>query len=83
MKILMNSLGVALSSIGAYLVWHYIAQLNFADKEGFLRGEGRLIVPDVTPQMIKKFQFEKLMSKIGLGLILTGGVLQIVSNYLS
>ena len=83
MKILMNSLGIALSTIGAYLVWRYIARLNFADEEGFSRGEGRLVVPSVTPEMIKKFKLEKLLSKIGFGLILAGGILQIISNYLA
>ena len=83
MKVFINSLGVALSALGAYLVWHYIAQLNFADRDAFLKGQGRLVVPTVTPEMINKFNFEKSMSDFGIGLILLGGVLQIASNYLA
>ena len=82
MKILMNSLGVVLTTIGACLVWYYIAQLSFADKESYVRGEGKLIVPTVTAEMVKKYKFEMLMSKVGIGLIIAGGILQIISNYL-
>ena len=35
MKSLINSIGVGLSTIGAFLVWRYIAQLNFIDKNSY------------------------------------------------
>lgn len=82
MKIFLNSLGVALATLGAFLVWHFIAQLNFADKEAFLRGQGILTVPSPSEEDIKKFKREIFLSRLGLTLILAGGTIQIVSNYL-
>ena len=82
MKVCLNSLGVALATIGAFLVWYFIGQLNFADKDAFLKGDGKLIVPTVTTEMIEKLRIEMLLSKLGLALIVIGGILQIVSNYI-
>lgn len=83
MKTTTNSLGVALATLGAFLVWYFIAQLNFADKEAYLKGEGVLTVPSPTPEDIKKLKREIFLSRVGLFLILVGGALQIISNYLS
>jgi hypothetical protein len=82
MKIFLNSLGVAFSTIGAFLVWHFIAQLNFADREAYIRGEGVMTIPDPSPEDIRKFKSEIFFSRVGLALIILGGVLQIFSNYL-
>lgn len=83
MKLLISSIGIALATIGAYIVWHFIAQLNFADKEAYLKGEGVLTVPNPTPEEVKKFKREIFFSKIGLFFILIGGVLEIVANYMN
>jgi len=48
-----------------------------------LKGEGKLTVPSPTPEDIKKLKREIFFSKVGLVLILVGGSLQIISNYLS
>jgi hypothetical protein len=82
MKVCLNSLGVTLATIGAFLVWYFIGQLNFADRDTFLKGNGKLIVPTVTTEMIKKLRIEMLLSKLGLALIVIGGILQIASNYI-
>ena len=34
-KNFVNSSGIAFSSIGAYLVWRYLTEINFADKEAY------------------------------------------------
>jgi hypothetical protein len=82
MKVCLNSLGVTLATIGVFLVWYFIGQLNFADRDTFLKGNGKLIVPTVTTEMIKKLRIEMLLSKLGLALIVIGGILQIASNYI-
>lgn len=82
MKSYINSLGVVLATIGAYLIWRNIAQVNFADKEAFLRGKGILTIPNPTPEDIKKLRLEITLSKLGLGLILIGGLLQMTSNFM-
>ena len=58
MKVCLNSLGVTLATIGVFLVWYFIGQLNFADRDTFLKGNGKLIVPTVTTEMIKKLRIE-------------------------
>ena len=82
MKIHLNSLGVICASVGAFLVWRYITELNFADKEAYLRGEGSLTVPVPSALDIKRFKRSVALSKTGLLLILIGGLFQVVSNYL-
>jgi hypothetical protein len=82
MKINLNSLGVICASIGAFLVWRYLTELNFSDKEAYLRGEGILTVPDPSALDIRRFKRSVALSKAGLILILIGGLLQVVSNYL-
>lgn len=83
MKILINTLGIISSTLGSFLVWRYLTELNWADKEAFLKGKGVLTVPSPTEEEIKKFKRQLRLSKLGLGLILLGGAIQIVSNYLS
>src|SRR5260370_3381121 len=77
-----NSIGVFLSAVGAFLVWFFIAQLNFADKAEYLKGRGRMEIPDPSQADIRKLKRRIFLSKIGLMLILIGGLLQIISNYL-
>ncbi|MDO9100262.1 hypothetical protein [Hydrogenophaga sp.] len=78
----MNSFGVLLATIGAYLVWRYLTELNFIDKEAYLRGEGVMAIPDPTPAEIASFKRSLRLSKLGLTLIALGGVAQIFSNHL-
>lgn len=81
LKIYINSIGIICASIGAFLVWRYLTELNFTDKDAYLKGEGLLVIPSPTPEDIKRFRRTVLLSKIGLGLILIGGVLQVISNH--
>lgn len=83
MKTHINTLGVIFSSIGSFFVWRYLTELNWADKEAFLKGKGVLTVPSPTEDDVKKFKYQLWLSKLGLGLILLGGALQVVSNYFS
>lgn len=74
--------GIALSAVGAFLVWRFLAEVNFADRKAFLQGKGVVHISDPTPKDIEKLRFEIRMSKVGLALILIGGLLQIVGNYM-
>jgi hypothetical protein len=82
MKIHLNSLGVICASVGAFLVWRYLTELNFADKEVYQRGEGSLTVPVPSALDIKRLKRSVALSKTGLMLILIGGLFQVVINYL-
>jgi hypothetical protein len=68
-----NSVGVFLSFAGAFLVWFFIAELNFADKAEYLKGHGRLEIPDPSPEDIKSLKRRVCLSRIGLILIIIGG----------
>ena len=83
MKTHINTLGIIYATLGSFLVWRYLTELNWADKEAFLKGESRMVIPSPSEQDVKKFKYQLRLSKLGLGLILLGGVLQVVSNYLS
>lgn len=82
MRIHINTLGIVFATLGSYLVWRYLTELNWADKEAFLRGEGVLTVPSPTVWDVKKFRCQLLLSKLGLMLIVFGGAIQVMSNYL-
>lgn len=82
MKTHLSTLGIIIATLGSYLVWRYLTELNFADKEAYLKGQGVLAVPDPTPSDIAKFKKSVRLSKLGLGLIFLGGFAQVVSNYL-
>jgi hypothetical protein len=81
MKSYLSTIGILLTSIGSFLVWKYLTELNWADKEAFKRGEGLLTVPSPTEADVRRFRRQIWLSKIGLTLILIGGAVQIVSNH--
>lgn len=81
MKTYLSTIGILLTSIGSFLAWKYLTELNWADKEAFLRGEGIFTVPSPTEADVIKFRRQLRLSKIGLALILIGGAVQIVSNH--
>ena len=82
-KVHINSLGILLATVGAFLVWRYLTELNWANKGAFLRGEGIFEIPSPKPEDIKKFKHQIFLSKVGVWFIFAGGILQIISNYLS
>ena len=82
MKTHMIAAGVALSAVGAFLIWYFVAELNFADKESYLKGQGRIAILDPSTEDIRKLRFKIGMSRLGLALILVGGLLQVVGTYI-
>jgi hypothetical protein len=82
MKTLINTIGIISATVGSAVVWYFIAQVNFADKEEYLKGNGVITIPDPKPADIKKLQREMLMSKVGIALIVIGGTFQVFSNYM-
>jgi hypothetical protein len=82
MKTHINTLGIIFATLGSFLVWKYLTELNWADKEAFLRGKGVMTIPSPTPEDVKKFKCQLRLSKLGLALIIFGGAIQIGSNYL-
>ena len=81
MKTHLNTLGIILATLGSFLVWKYLTELNWADKDAFLKGKGVMTIPSPSDADVKKFKYQLWMSKLGLGLIVFGGAVQIISNY--
>lgn len=81
MKTHINTLGIILTTLGAYLVWRYLTDLPFIDRKAFMSGDSVATVPASTPETRRKFGRQILLSQIGLGLIVLGGFIQVVSNY--
>lgn len=81
MKTHLSTLGIILTTIGSFLVWKYLTELNWADKDAFLKGKGVMTIPSPSEAGVKKFKYQLWMSKLGLGLIVFSGAVQIISNY--
>ena len=82
MRTHINTIGILLTVAGAYLVWRFLTVISFVDHDEYLKGNGVLTVPDPTPQDIKRYVWSIRLSKLGLGLIAIGSLLQIASNYM-
>ena len=39
MKSHINVAGIALSTMGAFLIWYFVAEINFADKKAYVQGK--------------------------------------------
>lgn len=83
MKTFVNTVGLILASLGSFVVWMYLGDLNMADPAELKKGKIVLVVPTSTPELCARLLREKKLSQFGLGLILLGGLLQVISNYLS
>ena len=81
MKAHLSTAGIIFTIIGALLIWFFLAELNFAKKDEYLKGIGEIEVPNPTPEDIEKFKRNICLSRIGIGLIVVGGFLEISSNY--
>ncbi len=46
----LNTLGIILTIVGAYLVWRYLTVISFVDHDEYLKGREVLTVPDPTPE---------------------------------
>jgi hypothetical protein len=82
MKIHINTLGIIFGCIGSFLVWRYLTELNWADKKSYLQGQGVMVIPSPIKEDINKFKLQLRLSKLGMTMILIGGLIQIISNYL-
>ena len=77
----LNSIGLVLDIIGALMLWRFVAEIAFADRDEFLKGHGQLRVFDPTPEQIGAFKRNMLFSRIGIGLLVVGFLFQLLSNY--
>jgi len=58
-------IGVAFACLGVFLVWRYLTEINFVDKEAYFRGEGMLTVPDRSAEALRLLKRAMLFVQIG------------------
>ena len=80
---LVNTIGLIAATVGSILVWFFLTEISTMDKDKFLNGVSEMVVHAVTPAAIKKLKWQLRLSKIGLNLIVLGGVLQAWSNFIN
>lgn len=76
-----SSVGLILDIVGALLLWRYVAEIDFAEKDEFLKGNAVLNVADPTPEEIRSYKRNVFISRIGVALLVIGFSLQVVGNY--
>jgi hypothetical protein len=80
-RITINSLGLALDIIGALMIWYFVAEVNYASKREFLRGNAEIDLADPSPEQISSYKNRVRLSRVGMGLLVLGFLLQLLSNY--
>lgn len=78
-----TAFGLLLDIVGAILLWHYVAEINFADKEEYLKGNALLELKDPTQEEINAFKKKILFTRVGIALLVIGFTLQLIGNYVS
>ena len=78
---LLNSTGLVFDIVGAILIWFFVAEVNFASKEEYLKGNAALVLDDPTPDKIAAFKRNTLMSRVGMVSLVIGFILQLASNF--
>lgn len=76
-----NTIGVVFAGVGSVLLWKYIGDVVYSDKDEFLKGNSTLMIHDATHEAISKLKWSIRLSRFGIGLIIAGSALQIASNY--
>ena len=78
-----TALGLTLDIIGAVLLWRYVVEINFADKEAYLQGHATLALVDPTPKQIQRYKNAIACSRIAIVFLVAGFILQLIGNYVS
>ncbi len=77
----LTAVGLVLDIIGAILLWRFIVEINFADRDDYLKGEATLAVLDPTPEQIEAYKRNIWISRAAILLLVLGFVLQLIGNY--
>jgi hypothetical protein len=80
-SVAINSLGLMLDIIGALMLWYFVVEINYADKIEFLKGNAVIDLADPTPGQVSRYKRKMFLSRVGVGLLVLGFVLQLASNY--
>ncbi|MDO9419271.1 MAG: hypothetical protein Q7T66_01280 [Herminiimonas sp.] len=78
----LNIAGVVGTTVGSFLVWYFIAKAAYDNHKEFISGKEKDIsftIPTPTEDLRLKLRNEMYLSRLGIALIVIGGVLQIAA----
>ena len=76
-----STVGLFLDIVGALLLWRYVVEIDFVEKDEFLKGNAVLTPADPTPEEIRSYKRRIVISRIGVAFLVIGFSLQVVGNY--
>jgi hypothetical protein len=76
-----TAVGLVLDIIGAVLLWFFVVEINFADKADYLNGNATLNLADPTPQQIKRYKRNIMVSRFAILFLILGFIFQLIGNY--
>jgi hypothetical protein len=75
-----TSIGLVLDIIGAFFIWYFVIEVSLLDMAEFLKGRAAVALSDPSPGAIGAYKKRISMSRIGVGLLIVGFILQLVGN---
>ena len=78
----LNVSGVAISAVGSVILWYFMAELNFFSSEHLPKKKAVLYANDSVEPVFYSYEYNRKMSKLGIGLVILGGLMQIASALL-
>jgi hypothetical protein len=79
-----STAGVVMATVGACLLWYFVSDVLQVNKKDILNGKPvTLTIPDNTPELRQRLHVHTFLARLGVFLTLCGGVLQVMSTYMS
>jgi hypothetical protein len=83
-KTCVNTAGVVIATTGACMLWYFVGNVVQVNKTEILKGNDvTLTIPSNSPELRKRLRIHIWLSRFGVLLTVTGGALQVISNYMS
>lgn len=81
-KTSLNTIGIAITTVGSCLLWYFVAEVTEVNKKGILAGEDVVLtIPSATPELRRRLRIYLALTRLGVLLTVFGSVLQVISNH--
>ncbi|MEI8656179.1 hypothetical protein [Vibrio sp. Hal054] len=77
----LSVLGLTLDIIGVILLWIFVAEISFADKKEFLKGNATLHITDPTHKEVQSYKWRVRITRLAMALVVIGFLCQLASIY--
>jgi hypothetical protein len=82
-KTCVNTVGVVLATTGACMLWYFVGDVLQVNKDEILDGKDvTLTIPQNNPEFQRRLRIHIWLARLGVFLTVSGGMLQVTSNYL-